>query len=141
MNCYSLKYMVFPMGTGLLVAGAVLVYKSWTPQQATLVIAGICIVVSVTILGKIISSSGGYNGEEDAPAFSACLGQIVAAFVTVAAVLTEGTDHPLPANYMYFIVLAVALVAAGRQPLLSGGSLIVIILSSAFLYWLPIMLL
>jgi hypothetical protein len=146
MGDYMREHLKFPLITCGFTAVAVFIFRDWSPHKTTLILSTICIAISVGLMLVKYSSFRMHRSREDALIFNICLAQIVAGVVAIIAVFLTGAIEPRLvymearfAKLIYLFVLSVGLIITGNMGIFGGGSLFVIMLSSAALYWIPVL--
>lgn len=139
MGEYTREHLKLPFTTIVVTLGAVITFSDLPPEKTTLVLSASVIVISIGLIYIKYLSFKKHERPKDALFVNICMAQIVACLVAIISVYLHGFFEIKFANLLYFSVLAVALIITGNMSLFGGGSLFVIMLSSAALYWIPIL--
>lgn len=144
MEDYIQKHSKFPLITLVFTVLFVFLFRDWSPHKTSLILSTVCIAISAGLMFIKYLSFRMYRSPEDALLINICLAQIVAGIVSIissfmAGAIITGAVEERFANLVYFFVLSVALIITGNMSVFGGGSLFVIICSSAVLYWIPIL--
>lgn len=129
-------HLIFSLITFLSTTLAIFFFRSWSTHDTTLILSVTSIIISVGLIVFKYSLFKKYRYREDALFINICLSQIVASIVPIMVLFIGVTDNP---SWVYFHVLVLCEIIIGNMDIFGGGSLVLIILSSAILYWMPIL--
>ncbi len=148
-NEYIKEHLKFPLATFAVTLAVVFIMNEFTAQKITLLLSAAFIGISIGLIVFKYLSFKKYQRWKDVLVINISIAQIIACLVAIVSVFSYGLIEVQIVDYvsvqmakgmLYLAVLSVALIVTGNMSMFGGGSLVVIIFSSAALYNTPILI-
>jgi len=108
-------------------------FRDWPANMTTMILTAASIIVSTVVMLRKYETYRRHKNPDDALMANICMAQIIACLVVLISLWLDSWFG----RWVYVWVVTIGLLFVGNMKIFGGGSLMVVLFSSAALYLIP----